>query len=427
MSRKEKVIIRRCPEYDPAVIPRIIEEGLAELGLLPRIQGRITLKPNVVMAHHKVAPSGYTRPEFLDGLLSAIEKFKKGDEKIVLAEKSGAGLPTYRMFRRAGYSRLKKRHRIRLQPIEEAGQKKIALKKGVIHKSISTAREIADNDFLIYAPKLKTNCLSNGLTGAAKLNIGILRDRERMWEHTDKLDEKIVDLLEVGYPDFIATDAIEIAMGGNQFTQHGRHLGIILMATNPVAHDVVGASIFHLDPRSIRHLVIANGRGYGPLELKDIEVSGDISLNEVRERTKDWDPGVIRVEKVRCNMKVLSGEPYCCGGCHGVFLDWLYMIKDRKPKLWTNLPDWTVVIGKYKGNVQAKRLLMIGSCTEVEGRVDASRVRKVKGCPPKHKDLVLKLLLKTGIVNPLFRLDLIFDAYFFLFLTWVRRFLKGRF
>jgi hypothetical protein len=29
-------------------------------------------------------------------------------------------------------------------------------------------------------------------------------------------------------------------------------------------------------------------------------------------------------------MNILVGEPYCIGGCHGVFLDWLYMIKDRK-------------------------------------------------------------------------------------------------
>jgi len=48
------------------------------------------------------------------------------------------------------------------------------------------------------------------------------------------------------------------------------------------------------------------------------------------------------------------------------------------------------------------------------------------GCPPKHKTLVLLFFLKAGIINPLFRLDLIIDAYPFLFLTWLKRFFMGR-
>jgi hypothetical protein len=264
------------------------------------------------------------------------------------------------------------------------------------------------------------------LTAALKLNIGILCDRERMWNHNWNLDDKIVDLLEVGRPDFIATDAIEIAMGGNQMTQHGRPLGIVVLADDPLAHDVVCAHIFHRDPKTIRHLVRAAERGYGALELGGIDLSGDIGLDEVRAKTASWETGPIRVEDVECGFKVLCGEPVCRGGCHGVFLDWLYMIKDRKPKLWAALPAWTAVIGEYEGDVEADRLLLIGTCTKVKGRVRARKTRRINGCPPKHKALVLGLLLKAGIVNPLFRPDLIYDAYVCLFFSWVRRFFKGR-
>jgi hypothetical protein len=102
------------------------------------------------------------------------------------------------------------------------------------------------------------------------------------------------------------------------------------------------------------------------------------------------------------------------------------MIKDRKPELWQNLPSWTAVIGKYKGDVAADRVLLIGSCTQVEGTMSARIKRKVGGCPPKHKSLVLLLFLKAGIINPLFRLDLIIDAYPFLFLSWAKRLITGR-
>jgi len=427
MSVKPRVILRRAESYDPAVIAKIIREGLDELGLDRRVRGRVTIKPNVVMAHHKVTPSAYTRPEFLDGLMTVLERSGGQNVSITVAEKCGAAIPTSRMFRRAGYYQLRKKHKFKLQPIEEARKTTVQLKKGKIHQKIRTAKAIVEHDFLIYAPKLKTNSLSHGLTAAVKLNIGILCDGERMWNHNYNLDEKIVDLLEVGYPDFIATDAIEVSLGGNHLTQHGRHLGVIVMAANPVAHDVVCARIFHLDPDKIGHLAAARERGYGSLSLDEIELAGDVTLDELRERTQGWETGCLRVDDVDCAVKVISGEPYCTGGCHGVFLDWLLMIKDRKPALWTKLPSWTVVIGKYAGDVAAKRLLLLGSCTEVSGRVSARKKRGIRGCPPKHKTLVLLLFLKTGIINPLFRFDLIIDAYPFLFWTWVKRFVRGRF
>jgi uncharacterized protein (DUF362 family) len=427
MAEKAKVILRRADRYDSTAIAGIIKEGLDELGLALRIRGKVTIKPNVVMAHHKVTPSAYTRSEFLDGLMTALEAKSGGEMTITVAEKCGAAIPTSRMFRRAGYYKLRKKHRFSLRPIEEARKRTVPLSKGKIHQKIRTSRDIAERDLLVYAPKLKTNALSHGLTAALKLNIGILCDGERMWNHNYNLDEKVVDLLEVGYPDFIATDAIEASCGGNHLTQHGRHLGVIIMATNPLAHDVVCAHIFHLDPEKVGHLACARARGYGSLDLGDIEIGGDISLEEVRERTKAWDTGFIQAEKIGCNIKILSGEPYCTGGCHGVFLDWLYMIKDRKPALWTKLPAWTAVIGEYKGDVAAERLLLIGSCTKIDGQVSAGKKRRIRGCPPKHKTLVLLLLLKAGIVNPLFRLDLIIDAYPFLFWTWFKRLVKGRF
>jgi len=422
----EKVLLRKVPEYNPETIHKIITEGMDELGIEKTTRENITIKPNVVLAHKKLAPSAFTRPEFIDGLLRSLQTLQGPGSKITITEKTGAGIPTSRMFRRAGYTRLKKQHRIKLLPLEEDKKSRIPLSKGTVHKTIKTGTSIANNDFLVYAPKLKSNVLSHGLTAALKLNIGILLDRERMWNHNIKLDQKIADLLEVGLPDFIVTDAIEAAIGGNQMTQHGVHLGLIILARNPVAHDAVCARILHLDPKKIPYLSIAHKRGYGPLDLSEITIGGDVSLEEIRNTTKTWDLGLKKVDQVDTGMKILCGLPYCSGGCHGVFLDWLYMIKDRKPKLWKKLPEWTVVIGKFKGDVYAKRLMKIGACTEIQGEVKARKQVKIKGCPPKHKDLVLIWFLRGRILNPLFRLDMIIDAYFFLFLSWCKRLLSGR-
>jgi hypothetical protein len=56
-AKRPKVIIRDAPVYDPAKIEAIVREGIEELGLTSRVRGRITIKPNLVMAHAKIAPS----------------------------------------------------------------------------------------------------------------------------------------------------------------------------------------------------------------------------------------------------------------------------------------------------------------------------------------------------------------------------------
>jgi hypothetical protein len=93
MRNKEKVIIRKAFDYNPETIKKIIQDGIEDFGLAPQIKGRITIKPNVVMAHPKVAPSAFTRAEFLDGLLGALTAEKKGELKIVISEKSGPDCP----------------------------------------------------------------------------------------------------------------------------------------------------------------------------------------------------------------------------------------------------------------------------------------------------------------------------------------------
>ena len=48
---KPRVILRRAPVYDPEAIEKIVREGLDELGLSSRVKGRVTIKPNMVIAH----------------------------------------------------------------------------------------------------------------------------------------------------------------------------------------------------------------------------------------------------------------------------------------------------------------------------------------------------------------------------------------
>ena len=69
---EHKVIIRRCNDYDPKLISKIIKEGMEELGVKPF--GNVLLKPNTVIAHPEIFPYAFTRKEFLDGMLDAVKE-----------------------------------------------------------------------------------------------------------------------------------------------------------------------------------------------------------------------------------------------------------------------------------------------------------------------------------------------------------------
>ena len=405
------VYLGTCPEYNPDLVYKQLQKALKILPLKKPIAGKVVIKPNLVMAHPKVATEGYTRREVIEGVLKVIADQGSAVEKTDIVEKSGLGVTTAGMYRWAGYPNLKKRYDVRLRAMEEEKQTLVALQNWKVHPHLHIAREMAERDFLIFVPKLKTNVLSHGYSGALKLNIGTIDGGERMSQHHRKLPEKIVDILEIANPDLIITDGIRFSYGGNQMTQHGIDFGLIAVSDNAVAHDMVCASLLGLDPLKIDHIKEAVSRGYGPASLDDIQIEGDFSPARGKTAVKDLNFGFQPVEKFDSPFEIISGSPYCTGGCHGIFLDWLLMIKDRKAHLLEKFPRLAVWVGKVDQKTEAGKVILVGDCAAASTHLKGKRVIRIKGCPPTHKCIVLTMMMHFGILAPLVRLDLIIDSF----------------
>lgn len=287
----------------------------------------------------------------------------------------------------------------------------VVLEKGRLHRHVSVARELAECDFLIFAPKLKTNVLSHGYSGALKLNIGIMDGRERLFHHNRDLPIKIVDLLEAANPDLIVMDGIRMAHGGNQMTQAGSDVGVVVVSSDAVAHDMVCARLLNLDPFKIEHIREAVERGYGPSSFAEIHVTGDYPIKKVQTATRRLKSGFFPVEQYPCNFRIVSGSPYCVGGCHGIFLDWLHMVGDRKPKLLKRFPKLTAVVGKTEREIRDKRTLLVGDCARASSSIRSKRVVRIKGCPPSHKRIVWDMMTRYFLLAPLVRPSLIIDGF----------------
>ncbi|HDQ44931.1 MAG TPA: DUF362 domain-containing protein [bacterium] len=416
------VYLGTCSAYDPTGIAGLIRRALEVIPLSRPMTGRIVVKPNLVMAHPKIATESFTRKEVIEGILRTVAEKGAAVECVQLVEKSGLGVTTASMFRWAGYNTLAREYGVRLWAMEENPRVRVVLENGRIHRHVSVARPMAERDFLIFAPKLKTNVLTQGFSGALKLNVGTIDSRERLHHHDRDLPVKIVDLLGAADPDLIVTDGIRFAFGGNQMTQGGTDLGVVIVANDAVAHDMVAARLLNLDPLRIDHIREAVDRGYGPARPEQIRILGDYPVERAQAVTSRLDFGYMPVEKFPCNFRIRSGTPYCTGGCQGIFLDWLHMIRDRKPGVLGRFPRIPVLIGKVTDRVEAKRILLVGDCAAASPDLRAGRIVRIPGCPPTHKRIILSMMLRFFLIAPLVRPSLIWDGFVLYPVKW----LKGR-
>jgi len=282
----------------------------------------------------------------------------------------------------------------------------VPLARAMHHKIMLVARSLHDADFLLWMPKLKYHICCT-VTCAIKLNIGILTHKERMLYHDDRLDEKIVDLLEAGYPDAVITDAVEIGIG-YESAPYNVHLGAIMVADDPVAMDIVACQALGYQPSDSKHLMMAMERGYGPSDVAQVRVEGDITLDELRARTAGLKSEYQDIHKVKTPIRFYCGTDdtrgrFCHGGCLAAVKGCLGTIDKRRPGSVARAKPGAIVTGVYKGDVDAGNgvALLIGKCTRVEGKITARKIKRVGGCPIGTKQLLVAVPMSFGLPSPM--------------------------
>ncbi|MEM9192591.1 MAG: DUF362 domain-containing protein [Myxococcota bacterium] len=447
-----KVIIRHCDTYDAERIRRIAREGLTHMGLRPF--GRTLLKPNLV-ASGPFFKDAYTRPEVAEGVLRALQDRAEGRvTELAVGERCGITVPTRMSYQGAGYNPMLKRLGAKRYCFEEVPQVEIPLThEERLRDYIFTPEPVAKADFFVNCPKFKAHPWTT-VTFSMKNYIGIQDDRHRLIDHDHRLEEKIADLQYIVQPQFICIDAIR-AGEGRMLTPIPFDLNLIVMGNNQVAFDAVCCRIIGLDPMDIPHIRLAHERGFGPVDLDKIEISGDVVLDEAKERAHGFRVGLVRVEKYfeGSRISAYSGPPpdeditdYCWGGCPGAIEEAIEILRQFDEKCDDKMPRMHVIFGAYDGPIDARpgeRVVFMGDCASYEGMVAgnhihiesvyrdretrdpytvrhddvfvklASVTRKMKqtehdthvrftGCPVSVAEQVLMLVQVGGLKNPIF-------------------------
>ncbi len=395
MLGKHKVLIMRCDDYDSEKISAIIGEGMEELGIHPT--GRILLKPNVVIAHQDVFPHAFTRKEFLDGAISATKAKAENMVEVAVGERSGITLPTRWAFKNAGYPEVIRKHKVKTYYFDEAKQVPVELKiSGALRKNIFIPKPIVKTDFLINLPKFKAHPWCR-LTLSLKNFIGIQDDRHRLVDHNIFLEHKIADLQEVIQPKFIAVDAI-IAGQRMMLTPTPFPMGGIVMGTNSCAVDTVCCHMVHVDPKEVIHLRYASERGFGPMSLEHIEISGDFPLGEVQKKTAHFEFCMEHVDSYFAGKSNLSCQvgtfpeihspDYCWGGCPGALQEAMHIFKAYYPDVHRQMKKVKYVVGKIDGPLDVEpdeKVIFAGDCTRWEGKIHGRHVKIDTGYKSPHE------------------------------------------
>src|SRR6478752_4980996 len=274
---KPKVILRSCREYDPEKIRQIIREGLEELGLRPF--GRTLVKPNLVAAG-PMFPHAYTRPEFGEGVLRALRDVGGSSmTELAAGERCGITVPTRVAMRESGWDDMLKQVEIPLTHPQR------------LRDYLFTPEPVARADFFVNCPKFKAHPWTT-VTFGCKAYIGIQDDRHRLIDHDHRLNEKIADLQHIIQPQFLVIDAI-VAGEGRMLTPKPFNLNLIILGNNQIAFDAVCCAIIGVDPATVDHIRIPSERGFGPIDLSQIKISGDVTLDEAKKRANGFEVGLI--------------------------------------------------------------------------------------------------------------------------------------
>ena len=411
-TSEPRVIIRHCADYDPEAVRAIVRDGLNELGLKPF--GRTLVKPNLVAAG-KLFPHAHTRPEFAEGVLRALQDVGgDGIDELAVGERCGITIPTRAAFDQSGFDAMLRRvPGVKRYLFEEEQQVEIPYThEGRLRDYVFTPEPVANADFFVNMPKFKAHPWTT-VTFGCKNYIGIQDDRHRLIDHDHRLDEKIADLQYIIQPQFLVIDAI-VAGEGRMLTPKPFDLKLVIMGNNQVAFDAVCCAIIGVDPTTVKHLRLSSERGFGPLDLSKIRISGDVTLAEAQKRAKGFEVGLVRVEKYFEGTAVTAyaGPPpeaehtdYCWGGCPGAVEEAIEILKVFDQGCDQRMKRLHVVFGAYRGPIDAKpgeKVVFMGDCANWEGTLGGDQLVQIRSVyqdrgtkdphRAKHADIYSKML-----------------------------------
>ncbi|MBN1120696.1 MAG: DUF362 domain-containing protein [Anaerolineae bacterium] len=292
-------------------IQAAVEEAIQLLGGIERVAANkdiIMLKPNLVQDTSDCT----TNPEVVFALASLMQKAGK---EVWIGEGS-AGASGYitgptcylqdtgrlidmqqAVFDRLGYTELADNLGVPLVNLHTGPMVDVAVPGGLAYQELTIHRSLTEIDMLCSVPMMKTHDRAMVTLGMKNL-IGLYPGetygsiRSSIHDHaaaagSEGIAFEIIDMVRAIGDRFglVVIDG-SMAMEGNGPTAGLLvDMDVIIAGTNPLATDMVAASVMGFEPDEVPHFVMAGSVGMQPTNLGEIEIRGE-SISSVERKFK---------------------------------------------------------------------------------------------------------------------------------------------
>lgn len=251
----------------------IIGRGLVDLGV--DVRGRhVLLKPNLV--EYEPGSAINTDARVIVG--AAIAMRRAGAASVVVGEGPGHRRDMEYLTTRTGLADHLREDQIPFIDLNHDDVHPVRLATGFTQLgTLLLPQALAEADLVVTMPKLKTHHWA-GMTGALKNLFGVVPGAVYGWPknllHFKGIRESILDLAATVRPGLAIVDAIVGMEGDGPIMGQPRHVGALIMGTDPVAVDATAARLMRLAPERLDYLAEA-GRFLGHVDAARIDVRGE--------------------------------------------------------------------------------------------------------------------------------------------------------
>lgn len=268
-----RVAVVRCASYDEEVVQDAVARGLELLGgagVFASAGERLVLKPNLLVpsAPDKAVT---THPAVFAAVARLLQA---AGATLAYGDSPGFG-STELAARRSGIAEAAAALGV---PVAEfAKSRTVSFPEGRLIKQFTLAEGVAAADGLVSLPKLKTHALTR-MTGAVKNQFGCVPGMLKGEFHARMPDltrfaQMLVDLNRCIRPRLFVMDAVWAMEGNGPRSGDPKHVGVLLLAADPVAVDATACRMIGLDPGLVETIVWGERWGLGT--ATDVELVGD--------------------------------------------------------------------------------------------------------------------------------------------------------
>jgi len=214
----------------------------------------VVIKPN--MCYYLDYTTGQTTdPNFVAALVDVIRSQVSPDVNVSIVESDASAMKCKYAFKMLGYEKMAQNHGVALVNLSKDKCERVGVTVGDQSFHFMVPRTIQNADLRVNVPKIKY--MSHVKVTCALKNVYGCNPYPNKFRYHQKLDEVIVALNKVMKFDLCIVDG-NIVSG----VQPCRS-GLVMASRDLVAIDVAAAIIAGLNPKSIKHIMLANHEGLG--------------------------------------------------------------------------------------------------------------------------------------------------------------------